>query len=173
MTQQEVRPQRDQPVLTMIAVSATLLALPVILLAGEFRIVMLPGIVLAAALVAAGRDTAHALAGLLIVALLWLLSDPDPVTPWSVALAILMLTSHSAVALRSSLPPGAPIGSALARRWLGRGAVVGGLTVLVYLAGLAVHHLNRGDSEVVVVLALCLVGGLVLLLRSETLHNRP
>ncbi len=173
MSEREVRPQRDQPMLTAVAVAATLLALPVILLAGDFRIVILPGVAIAAALVAAGRDTAHALGGLLILALLWVVSSPDADTPWSVVMATLMLTIHSAAALRSSLPPGASIGTELARRWLLRGGLVAGLTVLVYAVGIAVHHLDQGDSEVIVVLALCLVGGLVLLLRSETLHEQP
>jgi hypothetical protein len=170
MSTREARPQRDQPVLTAVAVTATLLVFPVLLLAGDFHLVTVPGVVLAAGLVAAGRDSGHALAALLIVAVLWLVSSPDALTPWSLVLAVLMLTTHSAAALRSSLPPGAGIGP-LAGRWLRRGGLVVALTALVYLVGIAVHHLHRGDSEVVVVLALCLLGALVLLLRSETLQS--
>jgi hypothetical protein len=161
-------------VLTAIAVAATLLVLPVLAFAGHFSLVALPGIALAAALVAAGRDTAHPMAALLIVALLWLVSGPNEITPWSVGLATLMLIVHSAVALRSSLPPGAAVSSVLLRRWLARGVFVVAVTTLVYLVGVAVHDLDRGDNQVLMVLALALLGALVLLLRNETVHEeRP
>jgi hypothetical protein len=171
VSQPELRPDRDQPGLALLAVAATVLVLPVLVLAGDFRGADLPGIVLAAALVAVRRDTAHATVALLIVAVLWLHSSPAAVTPWSVVMATLMLTMHSATALRSSIPPRALVGSTLARRWLRRGAVVTGLTMLVYLLSVALHQLNRGSSELVLVLTLCLVVGLVLLLRSETLRR--
>jgi hypothetical protein len=174
MSPAEPRPQRDQPLLTGVAVTSTLLVLPVIVLAGDLSVLTVPGVLLAAGLMAAGRDNARPLAALLIVAGLWLLSGPDAVTPWSLVLATLMLTMHSAVALRSSVPPGAAIGFGVVRGWLQRGALVVAVTALVYLVGIAVNHLERGDSEVVVVLALGLLGGLVLLLRQETLHdNEP
>ncbi len=172
MTTREPRPQRDQPVLTAIAVAAALLVLPLIAIAGDFGIFDLPGIALAAGLVAGGRDTTRPLAGLLVIALLWVGSGPSEITAWTLVLATLMLTIHCAVALRDSVPGGARIGRELAVRWLQRGGLVVAVTALVYLAGIAVHHLGRGDSEVVVALALCLLVGLILLLRNETVQDQ-
>lgn len=171
MSAPEARPPRDQPLLSAAAVAATLLVLPLLAVAGNFHWLMVPGVGLAAALVAAGRDSLHALAALMLVALLWLVADPAPLSPWSLVLAVLMLTAHSAVALRSTVPPGATLDSAITLRWVWRGLAVIGLAVLVYLGGLAVHHLRRADSEVVVVVALVLLGGLVLLLRNETVQG--
>jgi hypothetical protein len=173
MTVREAKPPRDQPVLSAIAVGATLLVLPVLLLAGDFRVVTLPGLLLALALVAAGRDTLHTLLALAMIAVLWVASRPDPLTPWSLVFATLMVTIHSAVALKSSLPPGAVPDRRIALRWLLRGAVVIALAAVVYLVGIAVHHQHRGKSEVVVVLALALLGALVLLLRDETVQDAP
>jgi hypothetical protein len=171
VSQPELRPDRDQPGLALLAVAATVLVLPVLALAGDFRGADLPGIGLAAVLVAARRDTAHATVALLIVAVLWLHSSPAAVTPWTLVMAVLMLTMHSATALRSSIPPRALVGSIVARRWLRRGAIVTGITGLVYLVSVALHQLDRGSSEMVVVLTLCLVVALVLLLRNETLRR--
>ncbi|MDP9318433.1 MAG: hypothetical protein M3O94_05035 [Actinomycetota bacterium] len=167
MSTVEVTPPRDQPVLSLLAVAATVLVFPVLVLAGDFRIVMVPGMLLAAGLVAAGRDSMHGLAALAIVAVLWVASGPDALTPWSPVLAVLMLTIHATLALRSALPPGAALGSMLLLRWFWRCVAVVGLTGFVYVVGLALHHLPRGDNEVVVVVALALLGGLVLLLRHE------
>jgi len=168
MSTVEVTPPRDQPVLSLLAVAATALVFPVLVLAGDFRIVMVPGMLLAAGLVAAGRDSMHGLAALAIVAVLWVASGPDALTPWSPVLAVLMLTIHATLALRSTLPPGAALGSMLLLRWFWRCVAVVGLTGFVYVVGLALHHLHRGDNEVVAVVALALLGGLVLLLRHET-----
>lgn len=164
---------RDQPVLVLVAVTAVLLALPVVLLAGEVHLVAVPGVFLAAALIAAGRDSLHAGVALAIVVLLWLMARPNAVSPWSLVLALLMLTAHAAVALRSSVPPGAPLDRGVVLRWVGRGLAVTGITGLVYLVGLAVHQLNRGDNQLIVVAAPALLGGLILLLRHETVEDRP
>ena len=89
-----------------IAVAATLLALPVILLAGDYRIMTIPGIAIAAALVAARRDTPARLVGLLIVASCGCSRARMP-SRHGASCWLPDLTIHSAVALRSSLPPGA------------------------------------------------------------------
>lgn len=171
MTTREVTPPRDQPVLTAIAIGSMALVLPVLLLAGDFRLVTVPGVLLATALVATGRDTLHALGALVIVSVLWLASHADHLTPWSLVVAALMLTAHSAVALRSCLPPSAAISREIGIHWVRRCAVVLAVTGLVYLLGISVHQLHRGDSQTLVVLALVLVGGLVLLLRRETIRT--
>lgn len=166
-----VDPPRDHPVLVAVAVASIVLVLPVIALAGNIRGVTVPGIILAAVLVAAGRDSVGALAGLGLVVLLWVVSTPRTLTPWSVVLAVLMLTTHAAVALRSSAPPGARLGSTVLLRWLRRWAAVMGVTGLAYLLALALDKLHHGGSQVVVGLALGLLGVLVLLLRRETLRE--
>lgn len=171
MTTSDELPPRDQPVLSAIAVAAMLLMLPVLLLAGDLRLLTIPGVLLAAALVAGGRDTLHALAALAVVSILWLTSHADTLTPWSVMAAALMLTTHGAVALRSSVPPGAAIEREIGVRWVRRGAGVLALTAVVYLVGVGVHQLRPGTSELVVVIALVLGGVLVLLLRSETVRG--
>jgi len=174
MIVREVRPQPDQPRLAALAVAATILALPVLMFAGGFSLVSLAGVALAAGLVAAGRDSAHALGALLVLGFLWLNSGANPVTPWTLVMALLMLTIHASVGLRASLPPGAQLGRDLALRWLRRGALVLAITALVYLLGVAVHEVDRGAHDLIAVLAMVLLGGLVLLLRSETLGGaRP
>jgi hypothetical protein len=162
---------RDQPLLVAIAVGATLLMLPVLWAAGGFHLWTLLGVLLAAWMVAAGRETRPALFAMLLVGLLWLTSDPDPRTPWSMALAALMLTIHSALALRSSLPPEADIGAAIWWRWLFRAGVTLGVTGVAYLAVVAGHAVRPIDSELVLVLALGVLAGLVLVLRRETLGD--
>jgi hypothetical protein len=164
-------PPRDQPVLTAVAVAAVALCLPVLVLGGAFRAVMVPGVVLAAALMAAGRETLHALAGLAIVALLWVTADPAAMTPWNLVLAVLMTTGHAAAALRSSVFPGAWLDPVIVRRWLRRGLAVSGLTTVVYLIGLAMQHLDHNGGETVPFVALLLLAGLILVLRRETIGN--
>lgn len=168
-----VDPPSDHPLLVGVAVAATGLVLPVIALAGDVRAVTVPGIILAAVLVGAGRDSAGALAGLGIVALLWVSSTPRTLTPWCLVLALLMLTTHAAVALRTTAPPGARFGSTVLLRWLGRCVAAMGVTGLAYLVAVALDELHRGGSQVVVAVALVLLGALVLLLRRETMGGKP
>jgi len=169
MRPSSAREPRDQPLLSLVAVIAVVLLLPLLIVAGSFHWVMVPGVLLAAALMSAGRDSLHALVGLAVVALLWLLAEPAPLSPWSLVLAVLMLTAHSAVALRSTVPPGAAPDRAIMARWAWRGLAVTGLGAFGYLLALVVHHLQRVDSEVVVAAVLVLLGTFVLLLRHETL----
>lgn len=168
-----VEPPRDHPALLMVAVGATVLVLPLLAMAGDIRAVTVPGIIMAALLVAAGRDSMGALAALGIVTLLWVSSTPRDLTAWSLVLALLMMTIHAAVALRSTAPPGAALGSTVLLRWLGRFAVVMGVTGLAYVLALGLDHLHGGGNQIVVAAALAFLGGLVLLLRHETLGEGP
>lgn len=168
-----VDPPSDHPLLVAVAVTATLLVLPVLALAGSVRAVTVPAIILAAGLVVAGRDSVGALAGLGVVALLWVSSTPRTLGPWSLVLALLMLTTHAAIALRGTAPPGAVLGTTVLLRWIGRCSLVMGVTGLAYLLAQALDTLHHGGSRVVVAVALGLLGGVVLLLRRETLGDGP
>lgn len=171
MSASDAKPPRDQPALSAVAVVAVLLVLPVVALASHVGLLTVPAVLVAALLVGARHDSGHALAALLLVTLAWVASRPDALSPWSLVLAVLMLTTHCAVALRSSLPPGAPPDRLIVLRWLRRMGCVVAVTTAVYLAGIAVHRVHSGGSELVVVLALLVVAVLVLVLRDETVRE--
>ena len=171
MTGTDVRTPSDHPALVGVAVGSTVLTLPVMALAGQASLATVPGVLLAAVLVAFGRDAANALVSMGIVALLWAASAPPPLSPWSLVLALLLLTTHAAVALRSTAPPGAALDGVLLVRWFARCAVVSAITGAAFVVALALDHLHHGGSQVLVTGALVLLGGLVLLLRHETLRQ--
>ncbi|MDX6298014.1 MAG: hypothetical protein QOI51_1871 [Nocardioidaceae bacterium] len=167
-----IRPMGDELVLSVIATVATLLVIPVIVVAGSLNAWMVVVVVLAAAMVYSRRDSAHGLAALGAIALAWIAGRPDPLSPWSVVIALLMFTVHGALALQTTAPPGAGLGRAVVTRWLVRSAVVAGITVVVYVVAVSLDNLHRSDGEAVLAAALALLGGLVLLLRQETLGGR-
>ena len=140
--------------LTLVGVTSVLLTIPVLLFAGSPPVLTIVGALVAAAFVGARRESLHAVAALGIIVVLWMTADPAATSPWSLVLAVLLLGTHSAVALRSSVPPGAPLDRVVVRRWARRGLAVCALTGLVYVVGLAVHHLHRGDNPAVVVATL-------------------
>jgi hypothetical protein len=174
MSVDSTRPTGDQLVLAVVAAAATLLVVPVIVVAGDFSLWMAPAAAIAAGFVFARHDSSHGLAALGIVALLWLAARPDALSPWTVVVALLMFTIHTCLALRSTAPPGATLGRVVVTRWLRRSALVAVLTLLVYVAAISLRNLHRSDAEVVLASALALLGGLILLLRQETLESeRP
>lgn len=164
-----VRPIGDELVLSVIAAVATLLVIPVVVVAANLNAWMVVVVVIAAAMVFSRRDSAHALAALGAIALVWIAAGPNSLSAWSVVIALLMFTVHTALALQTTAPPGAGFGRAVVTRWLVRSAVVAGLTVVVYAAAVSLDDLHRSDGEAVLAAALALLGGLVLLLRRETL----
>ena len=151
---------------------ATVLVVPVVVVAGDFRAWMALALAIAAAMVATRQDSPHALAALGIIALVWIGARPDDLTPWSLVIALLMFTIHVALAFRTTAPPQATVDRTAVARWLGRCALVVALTGLVYLAALALRNLDRSDAEGVLAVAFALLSGLILVLRHETLGDQ-
>ena len=148
MSAGDPRRRGDELLLAVAATVATLLTIPLVLLAGTFEFWMIAAVVAAAAMVYARRDSSHGLAALGVVVLVWVAARPDALSPWTVALALLMFTTHAALALQTTAPPGADLGRAVRERWLRRCALVAALTGLVYLVALALRDLHRSGAEV-------------------------
>lgn len=163
----------DQRILSAIAVAAVLLMLPVVILAGHFQLVTIPLIVLAALLVAADRDSLYGMAAVGILALLWIAARPATLSPWTLVTALLLFTIHAALALRTTEPPGASLGPVTVRRWVVRCGVVAAVTAGVYGVSLVLHLAQPHNNDIVVVLALVLLGALILLLRHESVEIEP
>jgi membrane-bound ClpP family serine protease len=169
MNPDSIRPTGHELVVAIVGVVAVLLVLPVIAAAGNVSWWMVIVALGAAAFVFLRRDSGHGLAALAGITMMWLASDSDPASPWSLAVALLMFTTHTSLALRTTAPPGAPFSSTVVLRWLGRSAVICAVTAVVYLLVFAFRDLQQADAEVILALALAMLGALILLLRSETL----
>ena len=171
MSSDDPRPAGDDRRLSALAALATVLVIPVIVVAGHFSLWMAPAAVIAAYAAFTKRDTSHGLAVLGVVALMWMAARPGSLSPWTIVVALLMFTIHTALALQTTAPPGVNLGGAIGLCWLRRSAVVLALTVLVYVAADALQGLHRSDAEVFLAAAFALLGCLVLLLRRETLEG--
>jgi len=163
----------DERMLALASAVAIVLVLPVVLVAGHLALWMVAALGIAAALAYGRRDSWHGLVALAVVALVWIAAEPRTGSLWSLAVALLMFTTHACLALQASAPPGATLGQALQKRWLARSAVVAGATAIVYLAAVAARDLPRSDEETGLAVGLAVVAGLVLLLRQETLRDAP
>ena len=96
--------------------------------------------------------------------------DPETDMKWTTyAVAMLMFTVHITLALRTTAPPGAEMGREVARRWLLRAGLVSVLTTAVYVLVFALRNVQQANLEVVLAVSILALGGLVMLLRAETL----
>lgn len=161
----------DERMLALASAVAIALVLPVVLVAGHLHVWMVAALAIGAALAYGRRDSWHGLVALAVVALVWIAAQPDPGSVWSLAVALLMFTTHACLAVQATAPPGADLGRALRKRWVARSAVVAGATVSMYVAAVAARHLPHSDAGTGMAVGLVLVAGLVLLLRQETLRG--
>lgn len=172
-------PARDNAVLAAVAAAAVLLVLPVVVVTSGVHLWMVVALVVAAALVYARRDSVHGLIGLAVVGVVWLVARPGGGSAWSLAVALLMFTTHACLALQAAAPPGAVFSRDIVSRWLRRCGVVAAVTAAVYVAALGTRTLPRSPAPVLLAVSLAVTTALVLLLRQETLRgaapapNRP
>jgi len=87
---------------------------------------------------AALPESALGAACLALVVLWWALAVDGDVPATAIPAAVLLLAAHLAALLLSYGPPGLPIGGAVLRRWLRRGAAVGAAAPLVWLVAMSV-----------------------------------
>ena len=156
-------------ILALTGAAAVLLVLPVIAVAGDFAWWMVLVGVFGAATVYSRRDSGHGLVVLGAVAFMWLVAQPSASSAWNLAVAMLMFTVHITLALRTTAPPGAEMGREVARRWLLRAGLVSVLTTAVYVLVFALRNVRQANLEVVLAVSILALGGLVMLLRAETL----
>lgn len=130
-------------------------------------------VLLAAAVVLAvvDRDRLHGLFSLGLVVLAWLVAGPPASTPWAIFVAVAMIVEHSALAMRTTQPPSAPLDRAAVRRWAARTGLVALVAPVVWLASAGLSELDTRTGEVVAAAALVLLGVLVLLLRAEVVRE--
>lgn len=159
--------------LAVLAAACLIAVLPVVAVSGGLHLWMAPVLLIAAGLVFARHDTGHGLAALTLVALVWVVSTPDPESAWSLVVALLMFAAHTCLALQATGPPTANLAPAVVRRWLLRSASVAVLTAGTYAVARVMGTLTTAEAEVVLPLALTLLAALVLLLRLEIVSEQP
>lgn len=162
--------ERERPLLPLLSALPVLLVVPVALVAGSVGLWMVGAGVLAAVLVYRAPDSERGALALGLAATVWLFAGPETLSPWSLVVALLLLTSHSVLALRATAAPATDFGAEMLRRWLVRGTAVAAVTAVVYVAAVAVDSLPRSSTGVAVAAGLALLAGLVFLLRQETMR---
>lgn len=171
-----LRLSASQWALRVVLLLAALSALAATLLAGA---AVAPVVLVALVAVSVlGAYLAHTwLPGLLVVLLLagYALLTPDPTSPWSVPVAVLVLLVHCCCALAESGPTEARIPEGLAARWLARWAVCALAAVGVWLVLLVTSRVSvSGPSGVAFsVLALLALAVLAVLLLRDVGGGRP
>lgn len=170
-TQDRLRLETERPLLPVLSALPLVLVLPVVALTATAQGWMVVALLIAAASVYGAPDSTRGAFGIGLTAAVWVLAGPDSVSWGSLVVALLLLTSHSVLALRSTAPPTVEFGEDIVRRWLQRAGGVAAVTAGVWLAALGVDRLARTLTAAGVAVGLLLVGGLALLLRLETVRG--
>jgi len=106
-----------------------------------------------------------------VVVFWWALAAADGVPLASIPAALLLLATHVAALLLSYGPPWLPIGTALLRRWLRRGAAVAVAAPLVWLVAVVVDDQPEPPgiwiSGLVCAVVVCIVAATAVTMRED------
>ncbi len=112
--------------------------------------------------------------GLLVVALIgveWLALVDDTTTPWSLAVAVMLLLFHTSLAAASIAAPGAVWSPALRHRWSRRAGALALVCVATWLAVAAVNVYDLAASSALVAASLVVLAVAGLWARDVTLDG--
>lgn len=122
------------------------------------------------AITAAARPDTHIALGLVAVTVwAWLRASPDVATARTVAVTVMLLVFHEAIALLASTPPAAVPGRAVLQRWALRTLWVGAGTTLVWLLVAALQGERRAASPTALSMAVVGVAGAAMWARHRAL----
>lgn len=170
-TRDSLRVETERPWLPVLSALPLALVLPVVALAATVSPWMVVALLFAAAIVYHQPDSARGTAAIALTAAVWVLAGPDATSAWSLVVALLLLASHSVLALRATAPPTVEFDADILSRWLSRAGVIAGITAVVWLAAVGADRLPRSSAAAAVAIGLALVAGLALLLRQETVRG--
>ncbi|MGI8701965.1 MAG: hypothetical protein ACR2JU_12310 [Nocardioidaceae bacterium] len=160
--------ERERPWLPLLSAVPVLLVLPVAAVAGSVALWMGVAVFLAAGLAYREPDSGRGAFALGLAAAVWVFAGPEALSAWSLVVALLLLTSHAALALRATAAPATDFGGEVLRRWGLRSTAVAAVTAVGYVVAAAVGSLPRSSTGAAVAVGLVLLAGLVVLLRHET-----
>jgi len=112
--------------------------------------------------------------GMLVVLLIgvgWLAAVDDPTSPWSLAVALVLLVFHLSLAAAGIAAPGAVWSRAMRHRWGRRTGVLGLASVVVWLLVAAVNRYDLAASSALVAAALVVAAVAGLWAKEATLRS--
>jgi hypothetical protein len=149
---------REQVALRVaVPVSTVLFALAVRVSSGELHPLLAAAAVLLSIAAATAPESNAALALVLYLGVVWLVTVPGRLDAWTLVAALLLALVHLACTLASYGPPGLSLDRGLLRRWCLRLLCCLAAALAVWVAALAVSSFGRPASAVALTLGLVVV----------------